>query len=122
LERVLQLARRLGSAIAETDRHKALADVRQRLADDQPAQQLLEDYLKQQKKIDDLMRGNKPVEVEDKRRLADLQQQVSSHEQIKQLLKAQADYAELMHRVNEAIQTGMSGSSDAAASSAGGPL
>ena len=117
MERVLQLARRLGSAIADTDPFKALAPARQQMADDEPAQQLLDAFMKQQHKIDDLMRQNKPVEVEDKGRLSELQQQVTSHEGIKQLLKAQADYTELMHKVNQAIQAGLSGASSADASS-----
>ena len=97
--------------MADTDRHKALEQARQQVAGDEPAQQLLDSYLKQQQKLDDLLRQNKPVEVEDKRRLAELQQQVVSHEGLKQLFKAQADYAELMRKVNQAIQTGLSGES-----------
>lgn len=111
LERVLQLAHRLGRAIADTDRHKALEQVRQQVADDTAAHELLECFLTQQEKIDELMRKQAPVEVADKHRLSELQQRVSSHEGLKHMLKAQADYAELMHQVNGAIQAGLSGTS-----------
>ena len=111
MERALQLARRLGSAIADTDRHKALEQARRQIAADTDAQQLLESFNKQQQKIDDLLRHNKPVEVEDKQRLLDLQQQVTSHAGLKNLVKAEADYSELMNKVNQAIQAGLSGTS-----------
>ena len=111
MERVLQLARRLGGAISDTERHKALEQARVQTADDASARELLDAFLKQQQHIDDLLRSNKPVEVADKQRLAELQNQVSSHEALQQLLKAQADYSELMHKVNEAIQAGLSGAS-----------
>jgi uncharacterized tellurite resistance protein B-like protein len=48
-------------------------------------------------------RSQEPVEVEEKRELERLHQAVVANETVKAFMRAQADYAELMKRMNDAI-------------------
>ena len=68
------------------------------------ARQMLDDYENQQQKLGELQAANKPIEPADKRRLADLHQKVISNPLLKDLLKAQADYLELMTLVSARIE------------------
>ena len=55
-------------------------------------------------KMHELEASGKPIEPEDKRRLADLHVKVIGSRIIKDLLKAQADYLELMTLVSQHIE------------------
>jgi cell fate (sporulation/competence/biofilm development) regulator YlbF (YheA/YmcA/DUF963 family) len=46
----------------------------------------------------------KPVEVEDKKELQQLKEQVASNQSIQKFLKAQTDYVEFMKKINERIE------------------
>ena len=64
---------------------------------------LFDEFYAQQHKVSGLLRQQKPVEAEDKRMLADLQQRLAANDGAKVLMKAEADFAELMSRVNKSI-------------------
>ena len=46
----------------------------------------------------------KPVEVEDKKELQQLKEQVASNQSIQKFLKAQTDYVGFMKKINECIE------------------
>jgi hypothetical protein len=71
---------------------------------DGEAQQLLQDHQKQIEHIRQLEAEVKPVEVDDKRKLAELEQKIASNDLIKSFMKAQVDYADLMQRVRTAME------------------
>ena len=104
MDQILELATRLGEKIAADPRGRQMADARTALDGSLQDRQLLEDYEAQQQKMSDLAAAGKPIEPEDKRRLADLHGKVIGSRVIKDLLRAQADYLELMTAVSQRIE------------------
>ena len=102
-DQVIDKAVELGKLIANSPAAKALLKARQELQADEQAHKMLEDYQNQMQRIAQLEEDTKPVEPEDKQKLVEFQQQVASHSTLKQWMQAQADFSQLMHKVNKAI-------------------
>ncbi len=105
MDSVLDLARRLGQEIRSHERYRLLRDAELKVMADPQAAKIQEDLGRQLEKMHDLESEMKPIEVEDKRELARLQQLARSNPALQQLLKVQADYFEMMNRVNRTILT-----------------
>jgi len=104
MEHVLQLAEELGKAIAAHDRYRALREAEKAIDSDERAKELTEQLREQSEKIAKLEQEMKPIEPEDKRKLQQIQMEIASHPTLKEFSKTQADYAELMSKVNQKIQ------------------
>ncbi len=104
MERILEMADRLGKLIAKDPRTVKLAEARAALDGSLENRQLLADFEKQQQKVYSLEGQGKPIEPEDKRALADLHAKVVGSEVLKGLMTAQADYVELMTHVSRHIE------------------
>ncbi len=102
-DEIIAEAGKLGKLIVQTASSKAFLANRELLETDKQAQEIVEDYQRQVQKIGELERGGKPIEPEDKHKLTELQQKVASNETLKSWMKAQADFSELMGKVNKAI-------------------
>ena len=103
LEDIVAEAGKLGKLIAATAASKAFLETRQTVEEDKQAQEIVEAYQRQLGKIAELERSAKPIEPEDKHKLTEVQQKVASNETLKCWMKAQADFSELMGKVNKAI-------------------
>ncbi len=114
MEEILELATRLGKCIAKEPRAKAMAEARAALDNSLEDRQRLKDYEDQQRKLGELEVQGKPIEPEDKRRLADLHAGVIGSQVIKDWLKAQADYVELMSAVSQRVEAETLGPQDRA--------
>jgi len=101
---LLDRARQLGELIAGNERVKAHVEAQRALKHDSEAQRILREYHQQVERIRELEGKRQPVEVADKSKLADLEQQVARNESLKKLMRTQADYVELMHRINQAME------------------
>ena len=104
MDEILELARRLGKRIADDPRGKAFREAQAALVDNAEAQKLLTEYNDQAHRIQSLEDQNKPIEPDDKRKLADAQQRVAGNACLANYAKVQADYVELMQRVSTAIE------------------
>ncbi|HEY3242455.1 MAG TPA: YlbF family regulator [Phycisphaerae bacterium] len=104
MDPILDVARDLGKRLAEHPKVKAYLEANEAVAASASTRQILTDYESQARKIEELTAANQPVEPEDKRKLADLEQKMASDPLMKTLLKAQADYVGLMRQVQAAIQ------------------
>ncbi len=104
MDKILELASKLGKQVAEDPRAVRMAEAQKALSESLQDRQLLADYESQQKKIYELEARNTPVEPEDKRKLAELHQKVTGSDVIKAIVKAQADYVELMTTVSRKIE------------------
>ena len=100
---ILETAEKLGKAIAESDRFKAVRAMRKELKEDKPLQEDLKALNELSSKIAALEREVKPIEPADKRRLQELREKVTGHPRMQDLARVEADFAELMNRVNRAI-------------------
>jgi cell fate (sporulation/competence/biofilm development) regulator YlbF (YheA/YmcA/DUF963 family) len=112
VDQILEQAARLGEQIAADPRGRQMADARAALDGSLQDRQLLEDYEAQQQKMNELAAAGRPIEPEDKRRLADLHAKVIGSRVIKDVLKAQADYLELMTVVSQRIEEAALGLAD----------
>jgi cell fate (sporulation/competence/biofilm development) regulator YlbF (YheA/YmcA/DUF963 family) len=104
MDRIVNLAERLGRAIADSPQAGGLREARKALAEESELSQLLKDYQAQSEKVAILEAENKPVEVDDKHRLRDLHEKLVASETFKKLSAAQVEYVDLMRRVSEAMQ------------------
>ena len=104
MEEILEIASRLGAAIANYNGYKVFREAEEQLKKDNVAKEISEKLEKQSKKIYELEKNMKPVEVEDKKELQQLKEQVASNQSIQKFLKAQTDYIEFMKKINERIE------------------
>lgn len=102
-DKIIVASGELGRQIAGTAVGKAFLQTRQKVQEDEQALKMLEDYQKQLQKIAELERKGQPIEPEDKRELTSLQQKIASHENLKAWMRTQADFTELMRKVNRGI-------------------
>ena len=103
MDKVLQLARTLGEEIRRNERYLLLRESEKKVMADPAAKDIQDDLEKQLRRIRTLEEEMKPIEVEDKHALARLQEQARGNPALQELLKAQADYFEMMNNVNNAI-------------------
>jgi len=109
MEDVLQKADDLAQAIRASDRYQVMRSAEATFQADEEAQKLTEEFQAAQALVAQKEKDGKPIEVEDKRRLAEIQQKVGASENLQAFLRAQADFYEMMNRVNTSIQTVLGG-------------
>ena len=108
-DEVLSLARQLGEAISRHPRYTRLREADERVRADKAATDALDAYNKAAEELSHKERSGRPIEVEDKRRLRGLQETVAANETVKAFMVSQADYAEMMRKMNDAIYHAISG-------------
>ncbi len=102
-QEILDAATGLGRLIAKHESAVKLENALKRLQGDVEAQRLFNDYHRHLEKINEKQANGQPIEVEDKRRLANLQDMISHSEVLRDLQIGQMDYVDLMRQVDEAI-------------------
>jgi len=109
---IIEMATRLGRAIARCPQSEALRKARAEMNAQKDVMQLLRDFQKQSEKIAELQENDKPVEVEDKHKLDELHEQLVSKEAFKKFTAAQVEYVDMMRKVNTAISTALGGAEE----------
>ena len=104
MDEILDLATKLGKRISQDSRAGKMVDAQVALENSLADRQLLADYEQQQQKIYELEAAGKPIEPDDKRRLAELHAKVVGSGVIKEVLKAQADFLEVLNSVSQRIE------------------
>lgn len=104
MDDIIAKARELGKLIGANERTKAFMAAAKAVSDDKAAQDVMREYQKQAESMQRLQMEGKPIEPDMKRRLADSQLAVASNASLKELSRLQADYLELMNKVNDAIE------------------
>lgn len=107
MQTVLDQARDLGRNIAEHPRAKSYVEAATAIRADKDARTLLESYERHAEHMRQLEESGKPVEVADKHKLNDLQAKVIGNDNIKNFMRAQADYVDLMNRIHKAMNEAM---------------
>ena len=103
VDEVLEQAKRLGELIRTHPRYVMLRASDEAVRADKAATDALEAYNKAAAEIARKEVATEPVEVAEKRELQRLHNAVAANETIKAFTLAQADYAELMRRMNDTI-------------------
>jgi len=102
---ITELARRLGKTIADSPEALAMKAARDELNNATEIAQVLKDLQAQTAKVQQLEAENKPIEVDDKHKLQDLQEKLAASDAFKKYSGAQVNYIDLMRQVNQAIQS-----------------
>ena len=105
MDQLIELAKRLGGQMAGHQRTSLLRQAQQAVDGDASVKELLESYRRHAERISQLERGQKPIEVDDKRLLSDLEAQLSTNEKVKELSHRQVDFVEMTRKVKEAIDS-----------------
>jgi cell fate (sporulation/competence/biofilm development) regulator YlbF (YheA/YmcA/DUF963 family) len=103
MDPILEQARHLGRLIQEHPYYQRLREADAAVRDDAEATKALEAYNQAATAIQEKEQKGRPVEPEEKRNLDTLRNDVVASEPIKAFSAAQANYADLMRRMNEAI-------------------
>jgi len=109
MNHIIELAERLGKAIADCPQAAGLRAAREELNNHQDLKKLFEDYQQQALKIATLEREQKTIEVEDKHLLQQLEDKLLASEVFKKFTAAQVEYVDVMRKVNEALQKPLAG-------------
>jgi len=109
---ILDAATKLGRLLADHPAMKKYRELLKAIREDTEAQRLLADYSRQMDTIAEKEAKGQPVEVEDKRRLSDLQGRVAMHPQLREMQVAQMDYVDLMRKVDEAMSSSSASQTD----------
>jgi len=105
MEKVTRFAEQLGSAIAGHERCVALKKAVEALHADVEAKRLETEYAAAARALQEKAQNGEPLEPEEKRREADLRNQVASNATIREFLRAQADFQQLMNATNAALES-----------------
>ena len=103
MDQVAEAAERLGRMICQTTRYRELRAAEEALKETPDSERLYRERQEQAQKVAELEAAQKPIGPADKRRLLDLTEGVRSDELLQRLIRAQADYIEMMNRVNRAV-------------------
>ena len=103
MDDITQLAQKLGAAIGQSAQAVNLRNARNQLDAQPEVKKLMEDLRRQSEKVAALEGQNKPVEVEDKHRLQEINDKLVANEVFKKHMAAQVEYVDLMRKVNVAI-------------------
>jgi len=102
---IIKLAEQLGKAIAQSSQAASLRSTREEMDKQPELKQLLKDYNDHAQKLAQLEHDNKPVEVDDKHKLQDIQTKLYASEVFKKFTSAQVEYVDLMRKVNQSLQS-----------------
>jgi cell fate (sporulation/competence/biofilm development) regulator YlbF (YheA/YmcA/DUF963 family) len=100
---ITELAEKLGKAMADSQRTRQFKEAANAVRGDEAAQKALADFQNHSDALARKQAENQPIEVEEKRELSRLQEKIYSHDNLKQFMAAQADYMELVQKVNDIL-------------------
>lgn len=109
MQEIIAAATALGKQIAEHPRTAAFMAAARAVASDAEAQRILREYQTQHDRMREAEMAGQPIEPQDKRKYAAVEMQVAGNDRLKAMMRAQADYLELMNRVQNAIESASHG-------------
>jgi len=103
MNQLLELARQLGRETARHERTSRLRQAQQDVEADPEAKQLIEAYQQQANRVRQLEAQQQPVEPEDKQKLAQIEEQISTNGPLSELTRRQVDFVEMMQKIKRTI-------------------
>lgn len=103
IEQIVSAAKDLGKLIASHDACSKFHAILHKLEKDLEAQRTLTDYNRHLQTIAEKEQNGQPIEVEDKRKLEQLQNGLIDNSLLREFQVAQMDFLDLMRRVDETI-------------------
>ena len=108
IQKLLDEAQRLGSLIGSQESVKTFREVTAQIDLDVTAKGLLSEFEQLMETLAMKEATMQPIEVAEKQKYQSLQQSMAIHPLIQKLMAAQADYSDLMRKVQESINKGVS--------------
>ena len=105
MDQLIELAKRLGRQMAAHERTKLLKKAQKAVDQDDQAHELVNGYQLHADKINKLQEEHKPIEVEDKHKLRDLEEKMSQNPNLSELTRRQVDFLDMMSKVRQAIDS-----------------
>ena len=105
MDEILEIAEKLASAIRSNSRFENLRSAEKAVDADAATRQLLSQYNEVTLSIIRKEHEQKPIEPDEKRKLVDLKEKVVSCPLLQDLSRAQADFSEMMNKVNRTLQS-----------------
>ena len=102
-DQIVKTAENLGKMISEHQAAKKHAEAQEKLADDIETQRLINDLERYAQSLAEKQSQGKPIEVEDKHKLKELQDAMAGNKVVRELQTAQMNYLDLMRLVNNVI-------------------
>ena len=103
MDQLIDMAQNLGKAISQDQRTVQLKAAQEAVDADAQAGELVTAYEQQMNKMNGLAQKNQPIEVADKTRLKELEDQLAAHPLLSELMRRQVDFVDLMRKVKQAI-------------------
>lgn len=103
MEEILTQADALGDAIKNSDRFAKLSELELKVHQTPETKKILDDFMAKTHEIRQKEQNLQPVDVAEKRELSALEEAFRKDELLQEFIRAQADYAELINKVNERI-------------------
>ena len=103
MQEIMDIAKRLAEAIGKSERYIALRNAEKSVKKNEEAGKLLGEFNAKTLAILEKEHKMTPVEPEEKRELATLKERVAGNALLQALNKAQADYSEMMDKVNRTL-------------------
>ena len=107
MDEVLELAKKLSQAIAQSKRFKDLRATEEAVQKDEAALKVLKDREEVAKKLAEKEKKGEPIEPEEKRKLMEAEEALRLNPVLGSLWKAQADFHELLNLVNREITSAL---------------
>ena len=104
MDEILKRAKALGEAIAAHERCQAIKQAGDALKNDEEATRLQQEYSDAAHGLREKEMTGQPLEPDEKRAEAELRAKVAAHPVIREFLKAQVDFAELMQKANATLE------------------
>lgn len=101
----IELAEKLGKAIADSPEATKLRDAKTDMEADSELMQVMKESREHSDKMAALERENKPIEVEDKHKLQELHGKLVASDVFKKYTAAQVEYVDLMRKIDTAMRT-----------------
>ena len=104
MDPILEMADKLGKAIAVSPQDTTLREARKELDKHADILQLLKDFRAQADKVAQLESEQKPVEVDDKHKYEELHGKLIASDVFKKYTAAQVEFVDLMRKVNGSLR------------------
>ena len=120
-EEILRTAANLGAVVSTHPAVGAYKEILRQLDLDVGAKQLLQQYEQLIEMLSMKEQQMQPIEVGEKKQFEQLQQSIMMNQTLKKFGTAQAEYMDLMKKVQESINDGLAGKAPAAGAEAAAP-
>lgn len=103
MEKILKKANELGHLLKQNDIVKRFRELADKLEKDEEAKSIIDELLKATQLFQEKEQAGEPIEVDDKKAIAELQEKAKNNSLVSEFMATQSYYISLLSQINEAI-------------------